>query len=338
VSESILNISYIQNYAKEFAGRTADRFFADRDSVTGGEILGISGIRQVDLLVVRQIYSNWKAEMENFRSPYFNYRSAEVQEAMNRFVNVLSRNILIGRTDFEPLLREASEQALRLILSPYEFYMALFNTGNKEYLTTEGLKAERKYISVNSHLFDSLLQQMDGEKLVSEKKERVIGIFNSVCGKSTGSPEDPEKLIAGFSKVLAFDIQGAYREKETEPGQAPKPKTAHEVISSGIPKDKKSILDEYQGSKSSTIADFLQQKAVESIRKSITIHQKFLFVRELFNEDESSFTHTIDELDAMKNFEDAENYISERFFSNNRWQRESETVGEFFEVLQKKFS
>ena len=50
------------------------------------------------------------------------------------------------------------------------------------------------------------------------------------------------------------------------------------------------------------------------------------------------FTHSINELDELENLQDAEQYIENNFFNNNRWQRENEAVIEFMEVLQKKFS
>jgi len=40
----------------------------------------------------------------------------------------------------------------------------------------------------------------------------------------------------------------------------------------------------------------------------------------------------------LNDLQEAENYLETNFFSNNLWQRDSEAVNEFREVLLKKFS
>ncbi|HLF34205.1 MAG TPA: hypothetical protein VI583_08205 [Cyclobacteriaceae bacterium] len=338
MAESDINFQYIQNYSKRFAEAISEGFFRDKTNITGKDVLDITGIRQVNLLVIRNIYITWQNEIETVKSPYFNYRAPDVIEAQLRYGNALSNNILIGRKDFEPLLAKGTEQSLLLILSPYEFFISLFNSYKKEFISIDDLKKDRKYLKVNTKLYDSFLRRMDEQQTGSGAPGSIIGIFNQVCEKSNESPDDPDQFISVFSKVTPFDMKMAYREREAASPGPEKARTAHEVISAVISADKKTLLDEYQDNRATTIADFLQRKTIESIRKSITINQKFMFVRELFNENEESFTKTINELDGIDNFRDAEKYLDDHFFRNNNWPKESAAVNEFIEVLQKKFS
>ena len=271
------------------------------------------------------------------KGSFFNYNSSEVREALNNLGNVLSNNILIDKSVFESLLAKAVEKTLILILSPYEFFISLFSDKG-DVIHIDELKKDRKYIKINVHLFDAFLRRLEEKNISHAARNSITDIFNEVCEKFSETPNDPEDLIRVLSKTLPLDLILAYHEKEPGRETARKIRTTHDMISPNLITDKKILLDKFQDEKSDTLADFLQRKTVDSIRKSITINQKFMFVKELFKEDEVLFTRTINDLDDFEKLKEAENYLEVNFFRNNQWQRESEAVVEFLDVLQKKFA
>jgi hypothetical protein len=95
-----------------FASKLADSFFLKNEKINGKEILSFCDIKQVNLFVVKELMRLWNAESEKWRSPFFNYESAEVQEVVAQFKIVLSNNISISKKDFVPLLKAATAQTL----------------------------------------------------------------------------------------------------------------------------------------------------------------------------------------------------------------------------------
>ena len=333
MTESTINFQYIQNYSKQFANIVCNRFFQGKNHISGREILEVTGLRQINLLIIMDLYDAWQDEIENVKGPYFDYDAAPVKEAMNDLKNALSNNIRISRETFGPMLEEATRKALVLIFSPYEFFLSMINERPGEKLSTDRLRQAKKYIKVNTHLFNAFLRELEEKKITSGTHAEYTGIFDDVCSHFNDSPDDADQLTGVLAGILPLDLQLIYSEKTEKPSGS-----AATSLAEAIQTEKKTLLDEFQEDKTDTLADFLKRKSVDSIRKSITINQKFMFVRELFSQDETLFTRSIDELDELRSFQAAEEYIENNFFRSNRWERDNEAVIEFMEVLQKKFS
>lgn len=332
MAESAINYPYLRNYSREFAGMISGESYRENKRLSGREILELTPIRQVNLLIIRDLYDAWQKEMESIQSPFFDYSSPAVKDAMNHLRNTLSNNISIERPVLEPMLAQAVERTLILIFSPYEFFISLFSPDKGKKIRTTDLKSAKKYIKVNTRLYDAFLNRLAKENISEGTGDLFTNLFDEVCGSTGDTPDDPEPFINQFGKTLALDVNKVYHAK------AGAERTRGPEKSPDQPVEKKTLLDEYQEAKTDTIAEFLKRKTVESIRKSITINQKFMFVRELFDEDENLFTRSINELDGLENMTQAAQYLENNFFSNSRWDRENEAVMEFLEVLQKKFS
>ena len=74
---------------------------------------------------------------------------------------------------------------------------------------------------------------------------------------------------------------------------------------------------------------------ITNIKDSLTINQKFMFTKILFNGDFEIFSQAIDRLDTLDNFSQALNYLE-----NNHalWDKESEEYLEFMEMVEKRFA
>lgn len=72
---------------------------------------------------------------------------------------------------------------------------------------------------------------------------------------------------------------------------------------------------------------------VDSIKKAISIGDRFLFQRELFKNDAPLYAKTIAELDALSSLDEATAYINKRF----SWDPESQTYELFMNVLKRRW-
>ena len=284
MSDSAINHFYIQNYSKEFAGMVCRDFFRNKSTVQGKEILEFTGIRQVNLFIVRFIYDAWQKESDRLRGSYFDYSSPELNEALNNLRNVMSNHIKVEKAHFEPLVANAVEKTLLLIFSPYELFLSQFSSLEPRPVSLSSLKGDRKFIKINTHLYDAFLAKLEEKKIPEASKENLVDIFNEVCEKFSESPDDPDPYVTLFTQTVLLDVGQVYLEKETGAAKPVVKTRKREPLAQAVDvKDngeRKTLLDEYQENKSDTIADFLKRKTIESIRKSITINQKFMFVRE----------------------------------------------------------
>jgi hypothetical protein len=85
--------------------------------------------------------------------------------------------------------------------------------------------------------------------------------------------------------------------------------------------------------KEGNLLNTLSNKQVTSLRKSISIGNRFMFQRELFGNDADKMNQAIDFIDTCTNLHEAEKYISENF----HWDAEKESVIEFMNLVNRKF-
>ena len=73
--------------------------------------------------------------------------------------------------------------------------------------------------------------------------------------------------------------------------------------------------------------------ALLDLKRGISLNDRFLFQRELFNNNQAEMNSVMDRLNSFGNFEEAESYLK----SERNWNFESQTVKEFLIVIKKGF-
>lgn len=106
----------------------------------------------------------------------------------------------------------------------------------------------------------------------------------------------------------------------------------HAVLGELLITDHTSVNDKLHTSKE-TINPAITGTHVEDIRKAIGINDKFLFMRELFGNNSDFMNQTIDELNKLDTFAQAQAFIK----SNFNWDMEDETVIAFYAAVRRKY-
>jgi len=83
-----------------------------------------------------------------------------------------------------------------------------------------------------------------------------------------------------------------------------------------------------------TAADTIMPNVVGDIRKTMTLNDKFLFKRELFNGNEAELNDTLELLASMHSFDEATEYI----YDDLQWDSENPTVKDFMDIIKSYFS
>jgi hypothetical protein len=349
--ETAINHDYINSYAESYTNRIVDRYFSENSVIDGENILSITEFRQINLFVVKNIMVKWQMEAKKIRSPFFDYNSPEVQNALQDFMNVLSKNISVEQKVFKPLLKMAVNDVLILIFSPYDFFRnELLNIGTPVNLVE--LEKRKKFIKINSELYNAYVQKIEESGVDNMQIKEAKQYFDEVCEEINFSPEEPDEYISLFSNEIQFDLKKVYAEVENEPDKEENetgPKGDSGMDSGTDPggekvpihekyfQKKATLVDELKKEPASTVLDFHQKQKIDSIKKNISIQQRFRFVRELFSENDELFSEVIEYLDNCSSIEEANSYINEKFLDNGQWNNEDESVTEFLSVVGKKF-
>jgi hypothetical protein len=317
-----INPSAIEKYSETYAIALANSFFEKKLKITGPEIVNLCEIKQVNLFVIRELMHVWTKEAEKLKSPYFDYEADEVKEILVQFQNLLSNNISIAKEDFLPLLKAAIIKTINLILSPYDFYSQTLDRYGKGYLKREALRNEVKYLKINKAPLERLLVDLEKRSSDLISGNEAFGILDHILEEVNFAPEEFESFISQFSRLVPLSVEQLY-EKRIAVQEPPKTE------------QKKIFIENTLKEQKQTIADNLAKQKSFDLKQSLTINQKFMFTKVLFNGDFEIFSEAINKIDSLSTLNHALAYIGEYY---PEWDIESEEYEEFVEVLTKRFS
>lgn len=316
-----LSLKAVDDYSEDYASKVAAAFFSQNARITGSQILKLCSVHQVNLFVVRELLSAWQHEGQKLHSPYFDYAAKEVQEGLIRLQNILSNHISISRENFQPLLKKAVAQTIYLIVDPYDFFSEVLDRKGGGHVRTADLKSEIKYLKINRPPLEKLVQRLQEKGLDLVPGKEAFGMLDQILEEVNFNPEDIDNYLGEFSKVVPLKLESLY--------EASKQPTIPKSIAPEPAKKPKARVE----SESRTVADSYQK--IISIKDSLTINQKFMFTKILFQGDFEIFSSAIDRLDRLDSLDQAMKYFADSF---PEWDKESEEYEEFIELVTKKFA
>lgn len=350
-----LNYSAIEAYSTTYTRRVINDFFGIEGSINGKEILSLTAIPQLNLLIIKNLFQKWKKETGKLQSPYFNYDADEVKAALERFMNTLSNNINIKKSNFEPLLKKSVTDTIFLIFSPYTFYSKEINNPERSRISLSDLKDIGKYIKVNKTLLDLLMQRFREEDIEEVFNDEGFSILNELY-EETDLPKisweeylekfsavyplsldiifedsQDENLDEDFEKPLARDFN---RPESKEKSKPEGPKSLNEKFQ----KPQKTLHEQLAAQPASTLADLHQHHKIDSLKKHISLNQKFMFINELFSGHQEEYNQALEKLEQCTQYEEAKAILRRDYKSKYNWNMEGDEVLEFMEILAKKFA
>lgn len=82
----------------------------------------------------------------------------------------------------------------------------------------------------------------------------------------------------------------------------------------------------------------LKLKPIDDLKSGIGLNEKFLFIRELFNNDHLAYADAIEQLNASNTLEEAENIIAEKLLPVYQWDLETEAAVSFLHLIFRRFA
>ncbi|RIW16167.1 hypothetical protein D0X99_07300 [Algoriphagus lacus] len=366
-----INSNYLENYSREYAQLVCERFFSNRQFITGQDIIQLTGSTQVNFFVIKRLFELWQEELTKLKSsPYFDYRDIAVHEALTQFMNVLSRRIKVERTNLQPLVKEAVSLAIQVATDPVGFYQKEISKAPQGKIN-EYLKENKKYYKWHDKVVTFLIDKT-GFGHDSEAYLRAIGANYQVIKDSL---ESVNLLLATLGDVKVFDLDhylvdvpvSAKQETEELKIEDPQSSFFEEVeevqLVQAAPAPviepvvvAKPLVEAPPVMKNTASSAGVQlnpaklkaQFATESYRgmkgiigelsESLALNQRFMFTKELFDGNADLLRHALKSIDECKNFEGAVELINSRFVSELSWETDSDAVREFLQLVYRKFS
>jgi hypothetical protein len=189
------------HYGRRLSARLCDQYFGTQPAATldGPAVLKFTPIRQLNLLVVRQLLGQWQAETARLRSPYFDFEAPSVQAALTQFMNVLSRHISLGRAAFEPLLAQAAADALSIVADPVDSFQRLL-LGPTEQPTLTGLREGLRYFDIDKSFYQGFVDSLPVSNDLS--RDFLIHRFELYHAANYKAHQPMQRLVAELSALL----------------------------------------------------------------------------------------------------------------------------------------
>ena len=362
-------------YGRRLAARLCDQHFAPQPAATldGPAVLKFTPVRQLNLLVVRQLLGQWQAETARLRSPYFDFEAAPVQAALAQFMNVLSRHISLGRAAFEPLLAQAAADTLGLVADPAGSFQRLL-LSNRETPTVADLRDSLRYIDVDKVFYQGFVDTLAGSSDISA--EFLTHRFELYHAANYKAHQPMQRLVEELSALLPLTTADLLEDGPVStttpagaaaptaestpvapptfvaapamaavPASAPPPSPPAEAA--GIPLHEKLKAGQVAAP---ALAETLRATAapaalaertapkVETLREAISINQRFSFINELFGGENMDYHAAIQHLDSLPTPDQARDYVSGDLSQRYDWSRKEEHVNKLLKLIERKFA
>ena len=362
-----INSNYLEKYASEYASIVCERFFSNKQYITGQDIIKLTSSTQVNFFVIKRLFELWQEELAKLKSnPYFDYRDIAVHEALTQFMNVLSRRIKVEKDDLKPLVEAAVSQAVFLATDPVGYYQSEVSKAPDSKIN-DYLKENKKYYKWHDRAVSFLIDKAGFGHDKGEYLRAISANYQVV----KDSLESENLLLATLGDVKAFNLD-AYLEKENEPTfSTPETKPVQETSSSFFdqmeeekpvernveePKVEEPVYKEpvyaEPVSKPSNGADlnpstlksrFASQSykgmkgVIGELSESLAINQRFMFTKELFDGNSDLLTHALKSIDDCRTFNEAIQLVNQRYVHELNWETDTEPVQEFLLLIYRKF-
>lgn len=199
-----INHVALKQYASDFTTKILTDFYANKTTINGQEILALSPVRQVNLGIISRIFDQWKIDTQAFRSPYFDFEKEEVKNALQEFMNTVSRNIAIKRTDFQPLFLQSTEDALMLLLAPADYFARKLREMPNFVFDRDNAQLLSKYTHIHSGVAKSLSLCLTNSSSDYVYANQALNWLSKTLD-SGNSLDDKAAYVQQFSSVLALD-------------------------------------------------------------------------------------------------------------------------------------
>jgi len=88
---------------------------------------------------------------------------------------------------------------------------------------------------------------------------------------------------------------------------------------------------------SNHLAEENAKPPITDLKRAITLNEKLLYIKDLFNSYNLAYSEAIDLINKMPDFKTADTFLKNNYAVKNNWELKQATVGQFYELLKQRF-
>ena len=184
------------------------------NNISGERVLKLTKSRQINLFILKNIYDEWKNNLEKNKLKFFNYERDEIKDALNNLMNKLSYNINLDKNTTIKFLKKSIYDSIALSDDPIGFIKSDI-LKDPEY-SLSSIQNRSKYFHYYRYVFDYIINIFpDRDELFStinkiEFKDESKGLRSEITSSLNIDLEEitskkPEGEI--FLSLFPRDIQ-----------------------------------------------------------------------------------------------------------------------------------
>ena len=171
-------------------------------------------------------------------------------------------------------------------------------------------------------------------KALLEKQEIVQEIKEEIASEKEQSPAEIKEIIEEKVEESSFAFNFDLTEEETLDISPNQRNLLDEIQEVGG----ESVNEKYaEGTQPESVAEKMTNTKIEDLRKAIALNQKFLFMKDLFSGEKSSYDEAIDKLNSCHTIQEAKSFLASEVENKYNWEQETPAVEQFNNLLERKF-
>jgi hypothetical protein len=225
------SLAKCEHYGRRLASRLCQQYFGPQPDATldGPALLKFTPVRQLNLLVLRQLLGRWQHEAQSLRSPYFDFEAEAVRAALTQFMNVLSRHIRLDRAALEPLLAQAATDTLLLAADPaLAFERLLLPTASPdtdEPVPLAQLRDALRYLDQDKEYYQGFIDSLPTSN-APLGRDFLTQRFALYQAKTSKAADAMPRLVAALSPLLPLTEADLWGEGPAKAAVTPVPPVA----------------------------------------------------------------------------------------------------------------
>ena len=260
-----------ESYSSTFTEKIIDAAYARQVLLSGQVLLRLTPSQQVNLFVLKALYRAWQKETLRLESPYFDYQHPSVRQALQDFMNILSKHISVRKNTLAPILQEAVLDTLHLMFSPERFFRQELITRTQT-LSTAYLKNTARYLRIQQAMFKvfaDTFQTLHKHTLSAKETEQ----FFEQCVVRMPSAEPIDTYIAELASVLPLKDERAALETPQQSVHTDTEDKSSVVSALNMPESKVKTFVQFlfKGDRASFLEAMENIKKCQSFDKSIEL-------------------------------------------------------------------
>jgi len=314
----------LERYIEKLHEKLLFVFFNKQEFITGQGIKSFTKSEQVNTFILHQLFAQWHQQMDNLKSPYFDYENTDVNNAMKELMNTLSFNIKISKENLDPLLKYALDEVFDFILHPLNYLSQRCFSFEELLINRQKILSETKFIKTNRVIFESVLLAKNDDEIFA--KEDFLEACQNSYLKEKEYLTSFSDIIILFSDLMPTDIIAIFDNTSQS-----------SLVNTELEDEKKSLNDRF-AKHQVTVADRLASETKRNnLINAVSVNERFAFINHLFDGDVSVYQTALRSLSTMKTSDSAKDFLEKNYANHYDWEEHPEIRDNLFVLIEQNF-